>query len=142
MRPKQVRTLATQTVATWGLPTPPTVETPDTTTTPHIWRVALTNGGQQVGHLIINGQTGHVDAGKSSTALTVLARTKHAPTPKPEVTTGPQAGRLQGDTILAGDSRDTLAGNPNTPPDVLTVLAGDADEEIRAHALANPNTPR
>ena len=34
-----------------------------------------------------------------------------------------------------------VAENPNTPPDILTQLAGDKDVYVRWGVAANPNTP-
>ena len=40
---------------------------------------------------------------------------------------------------MAGQ-RKYLAGNPNPPPQTLTILATDEDEEIRQLVAKNPNT--
>ena len=37
--------------------------------------------------------------------------------------------------------RISVAGNPNTPADVLTELAKDSDCDVRSNAAGNPNTP-
>ena len=37
--------------------------------------------------------------------------------------------------------RVSVAGNPNTPADVLTELAKDSDCDVRYFAAGNPNTP-
>jgi len=37
--------------------------------------------------------------------------------------------------------RQAVAENPNTPPEILAVLAGDEYWAVRAQAISNPNTP-
>ena len=37
--------------------------------------------------------------------------------------------------------RISVAGNPNTPADVLTELAKDSDCDVRSNAAGNPATP-
>ena len=37
--------------------------------------------------------------------------------------------------------RVSVAGNPNTPADVLTELAKDSDWHVRISVAGNPNTP-
>ena len=37
--------------------------------------------------------------------------------------------------------RRNVAGNPNTPVDVLTELAKDSDCDVRRNVARNPNTP-
>ena len=48
-------------------------------------------------------------------------------------------------TILARDEnlnvRWRVARNPNTPPEILTILAQDKDEYVRWNVAQNPNTP-
>jgi len=48
-------------------------------------------------------------------------------------------------TVLASDEdwgvRYRVAQNPNTPPEILTILARDKDEDVRWGVAQNPNTP-
>ena len=37
--------------------------------------------------------------------------------------------------------RMEVALNPNTPPEILTILARDVDEDVRCDVALNPNTP-
>ena len=37
--------------------------------------------------------------------------------------------------------RKDLANNPNTPPEILTILARDEDWDVRCRVAQNPNTP-
>jgi len=44
-------------------------------------------------------------------------------------------------TKLPLQERKDLASNPNTPPEILTILARDEDEVVRRRVADNPNTP-
>ena len=44
-------------------------------------------------------------------------------------------------TMSSAYTRLKLAQNPNTPPEILTILARDEDEDVRWRVAHNPNTP-
>jgi hypothetical protein len=39
------------------------------------------------------------------------------------------------------DQKLLLAANPNTPPEILTILAQDVNDSVRRRVALNPNTP-
>lgn len=49
--------------------------------------------------------------------------------------------RLAGDAHVDEAVRQSVAANPTTPPDALTALADDEDDEVRWRVALNANTP-
>jgi DNA modification methylase len=98
----------------WGLDGEVAFGLPEIDDRYHCWRVPLVRGdGERLGEVVIEAHSGRVHARRSTRQELVRARLQEAavaPAP-PETGERPQPSPLH-DTILAGDSEQTLAGLP------------------------------
>jgi DNA modification methylase len=87
----------------------------------HVWRVPLVAGGDKVGELVIDARTALVQQERSSSNTVVAERLALRPSvdAKPRRAAAPIARSPLSNTVLCGDSAETLAGLPAESIDLV-----------------------